>query len=114
MCIRDSRNTGILFESDGITGFPTLDATAQDTYGAAMGINILPNDFSQQLVLETAYLGVMGNEVGRNARDKQFGVGFRYQLPLCNSLILRTDGIYGFLGSEQDIHGFRMELRRKF
>lgn len=108
------RNTGILFESDGMTGFPTLDPTANDTYGGALGINILPNDFSQQLVLEMAALGVMGEDSVRNAQGDQYGVGFRYQLPLSNSLIFRTDGIYGFLRGDEDAHGLRMELRRKF
>lgn len=108
------RNTGILFESDGMTGFPTLDATAQDTFGAAAGINIMPNDWSQQLVLEAAFLGVMGNPVGRNAQDEQYGVGFRYQLPLTNATILRADGMMGFLRGQEDVHGMRMELRRKF
>src|SRR4030095_11692593 len=32
------KNTGILFETDGMTGSPTLDATANDTYGAALGV----------------------------------------------------------------------------
>ena len=46
------RNTGILFESDNLTGYPTLDATANDTYGFAAGLNLLGREFSQQLVLE--------------------------------------------------------------
>jgi hypothetical protein len=32
-------NTGILLETDGLTGFP-LDDTAHDTYGGAVGVNI--------------------------------------------------------------------------
>lgn len=108
------KNTGILFETDGMTGFPTLDATAQNTYGGAIGVNILPTDFSQQLVLEAAFLGVMGDQADRNAVDDQYGVGARYQLPLNNSVLLRADAMYGFLKSSEDISGVRMELRRKF
>ena len=108
------RNTGILFESDNLTGFPTLDASGNDTFGAALGVNIMPDDFSQQLVLEVAALDVMGNAAGRPAVGSQFGAGFRYQLPLTNALILRSDGMFGWLGDEEDVHGFRVELRRKF
>lgn len=108
------RNTGILFESDGMTGYPTLDATANDTYGAALGLNIIADDFSQQLVLEMAALGVMGNDLNRNAAGQQYGLGFRYQLPLSNSVIFRADGMYGFRDNAEDINGIRMELRQKW
>ena len=108
------RNTGILFETDGMTGFPTLDPTANDTYGAALGLNLLADDFSQQLLVEVAALGVMGEDNARNAPGEQIGVGFRYQLPLSNSKILRMDGMYGFLNNADDISGIRMELRQKW
>ena len=108
------RNTGILFETDGMTGFPTLDATANDTYGMALGLNVLPNDFSQQLVLEAALLGVMGDDATRNAPGNQYGLGVRYQLPLTNAIILRADAMVGFLDNDEDINGVRMELRHKF
>ena len=39
----------------------------------------------------------------RNAAGDQYGVGFRYQLPLSNSVIFRTDGMYGFLVDDEDI-----------
>lgn len=108
------RNTGILFESDNLTGYPTLDATANQTYGMALGLSMMPQNFSQQLVLEGAMLGVMGDDVGRNAVAAQRGVGFRYQLPISNSVIFRVDGMYGFLAETEDISGLRVELRRKF
>lgn len=108
------RNTGILFESDNLTGYPTLDATANQTYGMAMGLSMMPQNFSQQLVLEGAMLGVMGDDAGRNAVAAQRGVGIRYQLPLNNSVIFRVDGMYGFLAETDDISGLRVELRRKF
>ncbi|MFT5302445.1 MAG: hypothetical protein ACI814_003260 [Mariniblastus sp.] len=108
------RNTGILFESDGMTNYPTLDATANDTFGGALGLNILADDFSQQLVVEMAMLGVMGESANRNAPGAQYGVGFRYQLPLTNAVILRADGMYGFLENDQDVRGIRFELRHKY
>jgi hypothetical protein len=110
------RNTGILFESDNLTGYPTLDATANDTYGMSLGLEILSGGdrFSQQLVVETSMLGVMGEAATRNAAGDQYGVGFRYQLPLSNSVIFRADGMYGFLRNDEDISGIRLEVRKKF
>ncbi len=108
------RNTGILFESDGMTGYPTLDATANDTFGAALGLNLLAGDFSQQLIVEAAVVGVMGDVFDRNAAGSQFGIGFRHQLPISNSVIIRTDGMLGFLKNTDDISGLRIELRHKF
>jgi hypothetical protein len=108
------RNTGILFESDFLTGYPTLDATANDAWGGAFGLNILTSNFDQQLVLEVAALQAMGSAVGRNATDDQYGAAARYQIPLNNAWILRMDGMYGFLRQAEDLHGLRMELRHKF
>jgi hypothetical protein len=108
------RNTGILFESDGMTGYPTLDPTANDTFGGALGINLIADDFSQQLVVEMAALNVMNDDPNRNAAGPQYGLGFRYQLPLTNAIILRMDGMYGFLEDDQDVRGLRMELRHKY
>ena len=108
------RNTGILFESDGITNFPTLDATGNDTVGGALGLNILGDDFSQQLVVEMAMLGVMNADANRNAPGPQYGVGARYQLPLTNAIIFRMDGMYGFLEDQEDVNGVRLELRHKY
>jgi hypothetical protein len=108
------RNTGILFESDNLTRYPTLDSSANDTYGAALGLNLLASDFSQQLVVEGAVLCTMGNDASRKAVGNQSGLGARYQLPLTNSLIFRADLMYGFLESTSDSHGARVELRHKF
>ncbi len=49
-------NVGINFESDGLTGYPTLDATGVNTVGGALGVNLLGYNFSHQLVLEVAGL----------------------------------------------------------
>jgi hypothetical protein len=108
------RNTGILFESDGMTNYPTLDPTANDTWGGAVGLNILTPNFDQQLVLELAALQTMGNPATRNATADQYGAGVRYQIPLSNAWILRADGMYGFFREVPDVHGARLELRHKF
>ena len=108
------RNTGILFETDGMTGFPTLDDTGNDTYGGAIGFNILAKDFSQQLILEAAYVGVHGNDLTRNARGDQYGLGFRYQLPITNADLIRLDGIIGFFENDNNVNGIRLEYRHKW
>ena len=74
----------------------------------------MPNDFSQQLVVEAAFLGVMGDDANRNAQGDQYGLGVRYQLPLTNAIIFRSDAMIGFRRGDEDINGFRMELRHKF
>lgn len=108
------RNTGILFETDGMTGFPTLDETANDTWGGALGLNILTPNFDQQLILEIATVQTRGNDATRNILNDQYGVGARYQIPITNSWLIRTDVMYGFLRDARDIHGARLELRHKF
>ncbi|MDP1560405.1 MAG: hypothetical protein Q8M16_03315 [Pirellulaceae bacterium] len=107
------RNTGILFETDGLTGYPFLDDTANNTFGGAVGLNLLADDFSQQLVLETAAVMPMEGKVSQ-AGDPQYGVGLRYQIPLTNSVILRSDAMYGMRESQDDLHGIRVELRKKW
>ena len=59
------RNTGILFETDNLTGYPTLDATGNDTYGAAVGIDLLAPEFTHQLIVEAAVLQVFDDPVDR-------------------------------------------------
>ncbi|MBL8888681.1 MAG: hypothetical protein JNL67_01800 [Planctomycetaceae bacterium] len=107
------RNTGILFETDGLTGFPFLDDTANNTLGGAMGLNLLADDFSQQLVLETAMVLPMEGKLTQ-AGDPQYGAGLRYQIPLNNTVILRSDLMYGMRESNDDLHGVRVELRKKW
>ncbi len=107
------KNTGILFETDGLTGYPTLDATARNTYGGALGLEYLFK-LDQQIVFEAATVQVMDNSSDRFAPGPQYGVGVRYQIPLTHSLILRTDAMYGWLGDADDVAGARVELRLKF
>jgi hypothetical protein len=108
------RNTGILFESDNLTGYPTLDATGANTYGAAIGIDLLSPEFTHQLILETAVLQVFGDPDIRNAPGNQYGVGARYQVPISNATLLRFDVMHGFFDDSPDVSGARAEFRWKF
>lgn len=106
--------SGILFETDNLTNYPTLDATGADTFGAALGLNILPADFSHQLVAEVAYVNIMHREPFLRTSGDELGAGLRYQKPLTNNLIFRADMMFGLLSDRDDISGVRMELRQKF
>jgi hypothetical protein len=107
-------NTGINFETDGITGYPTLDPTGSNTYGFASGINLLGSQFAHQLVLEFAMLQAVGSRQFRNAVGDEYGLGARYQKPLSHNLIFRTDHMVGFREDATNITGSRFELRWKF
>jgi hypothetical protein len=107
-------NTGILFESDALTGYPTLDATANNTYGAAMGVDLLSPNFRDQLILETAVLEVMDDPASRVAPGSQYGVAARYQVPISNCSLIRFDVMHGWLNGEDDVSGARVEYRWKF
>ncbi len=106
------KNIGLAFETDALTGFPTLDAAGRDTFGGALGVQYL-FALDQQLVVEAAAVIPWDGENGV-AKDEQFALSARYQIPLSNQWILRADGIYGFLVDDQDVFGARMELRLKF
>lgn len=106
------KNTGLNFEADAITGFPSLDPTARDAAGGALGINLLGGNLDRQLVLEVAATAPIKKTF---LSEPQYGAGVRIQQPLTNALILRIDGIYGLLGSGADntLSGARLELRYK-
>jgi len=108
------RNTGILFESDNLTGYPTLDASANDTYGAAVGLDLLSPEFTHQLILEAAVLQVFDDPATRRAPGDQYGVGLRYQVPLSHTTLLRFDVMHGWLVDADDLTGARAEFRWKF
>ena len=108
------RNTGILFESDNLTGYPTLDATGNEAYGGALGVNMIPAAINQQLVLEYAFVNVMDDIAFRKAQGNQQGLAMRYQRNLSNSWLMRADAMYGFLDNAKDISGIRLEARHKF
>jgi len=109
------KNTGITFETNGLTGLPKLDDTGHDTYGGAIGIEYLFS-LDQQVVFEMSALQIMGdaNELGRAAVNDQYGLGFRWQLPISRSWIVRADAMYGALKGADDIAGVSVEMRYKF
>lgn len=108
------RNTGILFEGDGLTGYPTLDATGTSAYGGAVGINILSSDFRRQLAFEFAALDTYSNPLLSTAAGAQYGIGTRYQKALTNWSLIRLDLMAGFLDNASDLYGSRIEYRWKF
>lgn len=109
------KNTGIAFESDALTGFPFLDDTGQNAYGGAVGIQHL-FDLDQQIVVEVAAVRNL-EDVSASFDDvvgNQYALSARYQIPLSNAWIFRSDAIYGLRESEEDVAGVRTELRFKF
>lgn len=103
------RNTGITFESDGMTAYPTLDATARKSYGGALGLEYL-GDLAHQIVVE----GSVVRRMSGNTLGSQYGIGVRYQQPISPDLIIRFDAMKGWLQGQKDIYGVRAELRLKF
>ncbi len=108
------KNTGINFESDLLTGFPLLDDSANNTYGGAIGVDLLGQSFEKQLILEFAFLQAYDDPASRIAPGDQYALGARYQQPLSHTLLLRADVMHGWLENSDDIFGGRLELRRKF
>ena len=108
------RNTGINFDTDGLSGFATLDPTASDTAGGSVGVDLIGDDLDRQLLLEVSYLTPHGNK-NANVPDDQFGAGVRYQFPISHATLLRFDTMYGWRrGGLPDVYGTRMEYRWKF
>ncbi|PJI43527.1 MAG: hypothetical protein CTR53_04490 [Ferrovibrio sp.] len=109
------KTVGINFETDGLTGFPKLDDTANDTYGGAVGIQYLFN-LDQQVVVEVASAQVIGgnNKPGRTAKGDQYAIGARYQIPLSMATIFRADVIQAWRSEDADTAGIRFEIRVKF
>jgi hypothetical protein len=109
------RNTGLNFESDNLTGYPTLDATGSNSYGAAIGINLLEAaSFSEQWVIEFAALDTYGDDALSTAPGAQYGLGTRWQKALNNWTLVRIDLMHGWLDRAPDIFGTRAEWRWKF
>ncbi len=102
-------NTGINFESDGLTGYPTLDGSANDSYGVAVGLEKLWG-ISRQVVVEGAVVQRMSDSPLGN----QYALGVRFQQPLSNAWIFRADAMRGWRQGLNDVYGVRVELRRKF
>lgn len=108
------RNTGINFESDNLTGYPTLDATASNSYGGALGINFLTADFRKQWAFEFAALDTYGDGALSKAAGAQYGIGTRWQKALNNWTLVRLDLMQGWFDKAPDIYGMRAEFRWKF
>jgi hypothetical protein len=106
------KNTGILFETDALSGFPRLDNTGHDAWGGAIGVEWLALDFSYQIVFELATVQPQGGAA--NVLGAQYGAGVRFQYPLSNALILRMDAMFAIRESQDDLSGVRAELRYKF
>ncbi|MEQ1826587.1 MAG: hypothetical protein ABL921_11605 [Pirellula sp.] len=108
------RNTGINFESDALTGYPTLNATGSNAYGGAIGVNLLSADFRQQWIVEFASLDTYGDPLLSAAAGPEYALGTRYQRALNNRSIWRIDFMNGWLDDAPDIFGTRTEFRWKF
>jgi hypothetical protein len=104
------KNTGLSFETDGLTGFPKLDDTAQDSAGGALGVEYLFN-LNRQIVAEVAAVHLLEDSAKRH---DQYAASMRFQQPLNNAWIFRSDAIYGWQSGADDVRGIRFELRRKF
>jgi hypothetical protein len=106
------RNTGLSFESDGLTGFPTIDARGHGTMGGAFGLNMLGSALDRQLVLEAAVTYPHSDD--SPLPGEQFALGIRAQKPLTNAIIIRADAMQGWRAELGDVRGARLELRYKF
>jgi hypothetical protein len=104
------KNTGINFETDGLTNYPTLDATAHDSYGAAFGVEKLFQKLDGQIVVE----GAIVERRGDNTQGNQYALGARYQHRISNAWIVRLDAMKGWRQGLKDVYGARVEIRRKF
>jgi hypothetical protein len=108
------RNVGINYEADGLTGYPTLAATGANSYGGAVGINMLGADFGSQFIVEFAALDSYGDPLISRIAGPQYSIGSRYQRAINNRSLWRVDFINGWLDDAPDIYGTRAEFRWKF
>jgi len=108
-------NTGILFEGDGVTSFPFLENSANDTFGGSAGVEYLFN-LDKQIVFELSTVQIIGGgfQPGRTEKQDEYGSAVRFQLPLTKALIWRSDAMFGYRPEQRNIYGMRTELRLKF
>ena len=97
-------NTGINFESDGLTDYPTLDASARESFGGALGMEYLFK-LDRQIVVEAAIVERMGGSV----LGSEYALGARYQHPISNAWIVRFDVMHGWRQGLKDLSGVRLE-----
>ena len=105
------KNIGINFETDGLTGFPKLTDAVHNMWGGAVGVEYLFG-LNRQLVVEAATTQRVNNNSSLLGRE--YGWGMRYQFPLDQSWIFRTDAILADRENNRNLAGLRFELRRKF
>jgi hypothetical protein len=91
-----------------------LDDSANNTYGGALGVDLLGGAFDRQLMVEAAMVQAFDDAATRIAPGDQYALGVRYQRKLNNALILRADAMHGWLENSNDVDGVRVELRHKF
>jgi hypothetical protein len=107
------KNTGINFETDGMTGFPRLDDTGNNAVGGALGVQYL-FDLQRQIVVEWGTVHPIGDAAARITQGQQNALGVRYQQNLTKAWLFRTDAMVANRVNARDIGGIRFELRRKF
>lgn len=107
-------NTGILFQGDQLSSYPTLDTTGNNTVGAAVGIDFLSPAFNQQVIVEVAAVHVTGSAANRVAVGDQVGAAIRWQKQLTTAHLIRADAMVGLLDNSNDVAGARVEYRWKF
>jgi hypothetical protein len=106
------KNVGINFETDALTGYPKLDDTASNAWGGAIGLQYLFN-LDQQIAFELAMVQPFADD-GVGAKNAQYALGIRYQIPIDRAWLFRADATYQIQESAEDNFGVRTELRRKF
>ena len=105
------KNTGINFETDGLTGFPKLTDTGADAYGGAVGVEYLFG-LDKQLVIEVAAQDSHGRK--SDVAGAETALGVRFQMPISNRFIVRADAMVGAISGDDDVAGVRLEFRWKF
>jgi len=105
------KNTGILFETDALTGFPKLTDNGQDAVGFALGLELL-FDLDKQVVFEVAGQQKHGDD--GTLAGHEIGIGCRVQVPINHAMILRFDAIYAWREDAENLAGVRFEYRWKF
>ncbi|MDJ0788538.1 MAG: hypothetical protein QNK05_17160 [Myxococcota bacterium] len=106
------KNTGILFQTDALSGYPRLNSSGHDAWGGALGLEWIALDFSYQVVFELATVQRHGGDA--QIANAEYGAGIRFQIPLTNAWLLRTDAMYAIRSQDNDLAGVRAELRWKF
>lgn len=107
------KNTGINFETDGLTGYPKLNDTGNNTYGGALGMQYL-FALDQQLVFELATTQPRKDAASRTLVGREVGLGVRYQRPIDKAWLFRVDAMVADRANTKNLAGVRFELRRKF